>query len=95
MARYIILTQFSPQAFNEPEDLKRIAANVSERIKRECPGIVWKDSYATLGCYDVVDVVESEDPKDIEKTLIILRSYGHSTTKTLYATPWNEFIELL
>ncbi|HOO37146.1 MAG TPA: GYD domain-containing protein [Deltaproteobacteria bacterium] len=95
MARYIILTQFSPHAFNEPEDLKRIASHVSQRIKRECPQVEWKDSYATLGCYDVIDVVESKDPKDVEKAVMIIRSYGHSITKTLHATPWNEFLEIL
>jgi uncharacterized protein with GYD domain len=95
MARYIILTRFSSDTCNEPKDLKKIAKKVSEGIKRECPGVVWKESYATLGSFDVIDVVESEDPKDVEKAVMIIRSYGHSTTKTLHATPWHEFLEML
>jgi uncharacterized protein with GYD domain len=52
----------------------------------------WKESYATLGRFDVVDVVEADDPRDIEKVAMIIRAYGHSTTETLPGTPWKEFL---
>jgi len=58
-------------------------------------GVRWKDSYATLGRFDVVDVVEANDPKQIEKAAMIIRAYGHSTTETLVATPWKEFLATL
>jgi uncharacterized protein with GYD domain len=40
-------------------------------------------------------VVEAKDPKQIEKAAMIIRAYGHSTTETLVATPWKEFVEML
>jgi uncharacterized protein with GYD domain len=43
----------------------------------------------------VVDVVEVNDPKQIEKAAMIIRAYGHSTTETLTATPWKEFLGTL
>lgn len=43
----------------------------------------------------VVDVVESDDPKQVMKAAMIIRSYGHSTTEILSATPWDEFIEMI
>ncbi len=95
MATYIILSRFSPDAFRDPKDFKELAANVSARIKSECPEVIWKDSFATLGRFDVVDVVEAEDPKTIEKVAMIIRAYGHSTTETLLATPWKEFLAML
>ena len=95
MATYIILSRFSPQAFADPKDLKQLAAEVSARIKAECPGVVWKDSFVALGRFDVVDVVESDDPTQVEKAVMIIRAVGHSTTETLYATPWKEFLEML
>ena len=49
-------------------------------------------SYATLGRFDVVDIVEAKDPKQIEKAAMIIRAFGHSTTETLVATPWKEFL---
>ncbi len=92
MATYIILSRISPEAFRDPKDLGKLADTVSEKIKRDCPGVVWKDSYATLGRFDVVDVVEADNPKEVEKAAMIIRAYGHSTTETLAATPWKEFL---
>ena len=95
MGTYIILTRISPEAFKDPKEFKQLAANVSEKIKSDCPEVVWKDSYVTMGRFDVVDIVESADPKNIEKAAMIIRALGHSTTETMVATPWKEFIEML
>ena len=95
MGTYIILTRISAEAFKEPKDFKHIAVNVSEKIKSECPEVVWKDSYVTLGRFDIVDVVESENLHQVEKAAMIIRSSGHSTTETLVATPWKQFLETL
>jgi len=95
MATYVILSRFSPEAFREPKDFKKLAEAVSAKVKSECPGVQWKDSYATLGRFDVVDVVQADDPKQIEKAAMIIRAYGHSTTETLVATPWKDFLAML
>jgi uncharacterized protein with GYD domain len=92
MATYIILSRFSPEAFEDPKDFLKLAERVSSKIKKECPGIRWKDSYATLGRFDVLDIVEAEDPKQIEKAAMIIRGFGHSTTETLVGTPWKHFL---
>jgi uncharacterized protein with GYD domain len=67
----------------------------SAKIKKQCPEITWKDSFATLGRFDVVDFVQADDPKQIEKAAMIIRAFGHSTTETLIATPWKEFLSVL
>jgi uncharacterized protein with GYD domain len=95
MATYVILSRFSPEAFRDPKEFKKLAEAVTAKIRSECPGVVWKDSYATLGRFDVVDLVEAHDPKQIEKAAMIIRAYGHSTTETLVATPWKEFLATL
>ena len=95
MTTYIILSRFSPEAFEDPRDFKDLASTVSAKIKRQCPDITWKGSFATLGRFDVIDIVEAEDPKQIEKAAMIIRAYGHSTTETLVATPWKEFLAAL
>jgi len=92
---YIILSRFSPEAFAEPKNFKDLAAAVSAKIKTHCPEVTWKGSFVTLGRFDVVDFVESDDPKQIEKAAMIIRAYGHSTTETLVATPWREFLSML
>ncbi|MFQ5598306.1 MAG: GYD domain-containing protein [Nitrospiria bacterium] len=95
MNSYVILSRFSPEAFRNPKDFKEIAVTVSDKIKKECPNVVWKTSFATVGRFDVVDIVESDDHKQIEKAAMIIRAYGHSTTETLLATSWHEFLDSL
>jgi len=92
MNTYLILSRFSPEAFDNPKHFFELAEQVSKKIKQDCPNVKWKDSYATLGRYDVIDVVEASDPKEIEKVAMIIRAYGRSTTETLMGTPWKEFL---
>ncbi len=95
MATYIILSRFSPEAFSDPRDFKKLAAAVSKKIKKECPAVVWKESFATMGRFDVIDIVEAEDPVQIERAAMLIQAYGHSTTETLVATPWEDFLARL
>ncbi|KPJ60456.1 MAG: GYD family protein [Latescibacteria bacterium DG_63] len=95
MGTYIILSRVSTEAITDPKDFKQLANTVAAKIKSECPEVVWKDSYATMGRFDVVDIVESDDPKQVEKVAVVIRSYGHSITEILPATPWKEFLAML
>lgn len=95
MATYIILSRFSPEAIGDPKHFRNLADAVAAKIRQQCPDVTWKGSFATLGRFDVVDFVEADDPKQIEKAAMIIRAYGHSTTETLLATPWKEFLSAL
>jgi len=95
MATYIILSRFAPDAFQNPKEIKELAASVKDRIKKELPSLEWKGSYFTIGRYDVVDLVESDDVTLVEKAALIIRGYGHSLTETMLATPWKDFLDEL
>ena len=95
MQTYIILSKISPDALKEPDDFKKMAGEVGEKIKKECPQVTWKDSYAVKGAYDVVDIIESNDSGEVDKASMIIRSLGRSDTVTMMATPWKEFLHLL
>jgi uncharacterized protein with GYD domain len=69
MPVYVILSKLTPGAFSDPKEFKQLAAIVSGKIKEECPSVAWKYSFATIGQFDVVDIVESNDPKQVEKGL--------------------------
>lgn len=92
MATYVILSRFSPQAFEDPKEFSLLADKVTATIKERCPGVKWRESWATLGRFDVVDIVEADDPAEAERAAMLIRGYGHSTTETLLATPWKEFL---
>ncbi len=95
MATYVILSRLAADAFDDPRDFKKMAATVANKIRKECKGVVWKQSYALLGRFDVVDIVEAADVREVERAALIIRAYGHATTETMPATPWNAFIEQL
>ncbi len=95
MTTYIILSRISPEGFATVKQFKELSESVLNRIQNECPGVRWKQSFATLGRFDIVDIVEAEDPKELEKATMIMRAYGNLSTETLVATPWKEFLQAL
>ncbi len=95
MQTYIILSKISHEVFEDEKDFLQLAATVSEKIKSECPDVVWKNSYVTMGRYDVIDIVEADNHDQVKKAAMIIRGWGHATTETLPATPWKQFLESL
>jgi uncharacterized protein with GYD domain len=95
MALYIILSRVSPHAFDDPADFKKMAETVSEKIKTQCPDVKWKESFVTLGQYDVVDIVESENPDQVGRAAMLIRAYGRSVTETMPANDWKSFLKTL
>ncbi len=95
MAIYVILSRVSPKSFNDPDEFRKLARKVGEKIRSECPDIVWKGSYGLFGRFDVLDIVEAQDPKDVARAAGIIRAYGHASTETMPAVVWDEFIESL
>ena len=92
MARYVILSSLSPNAMKDPAEFHHLAETVSSKIKAECPKVRWIDSYGLMGRFDVLDLVEADNPADVEKAAMIIRCHGHARTETLHATPWKEFL---
>lgn len=92
MATYVILSKLSPQAMREPGEFRHLAETVAQKIKAECPNVRWSASYALMGRFDVVDIVEAENPAEVEKAAMLIRCHGHASTETMHATPWKEFL---
>jgi len=96
MATYIILSRFSPETFKDPKDFKGVADKVASEIRKRCPGVTWKQSFATMGRYDVVDIVEASDSREVERAAMIIRGFGRcSATETMPGTPWESFVTML
>ena len=95
MATYIILSKISPEAVQDPSEFHQLAQQVASRLKEQCPEIEWKHSYATLGRFDVIDIVEAPSQAVVERAAMIIRCHGHATTETLPATTWRYFVDSL
>ena len=95
METYVILTRLSADAIHDPSELPALAKLVSGKIKSECPDVIWKDSYALMGRFDVIDIIEAPSREVAQRAALIIRAYGHAATETMAATPWKQFIETL
>jgi uncharacterized protein with GYD domain len=95
METYVIFTRLSPSSFKDSDQFRKLAKRVSQRIADECPKAHWKDSYALMGRFDVVDIVEAESARDAERAALIIRSEANATTETMHATPWKDFLAKL
>jgi uncharacterized protein with GYD domain len=94
MPTYAMLTKLSPEALNRPETVTELNKQVEDRIRRECPAVKWIANYAILGACDYLDIFEAPDADTATKVSLLVRSFGHATTETWMATPWDRFVEL-
>nr|WP_237181667.1 GYD domain-containing protein [Rhodothermus bifroesti] len=92
MATYLIFTRLGPDAFRDPNEFRQLAERVSSEIQKRCPGVTWKESYVTLGRFDIVDIVEAADQKEVERAAMLIRALARATTETMPATPWKTFL---
>jgi len=94
MPTYAMLTKLAPEALNRPETVTELNKQVEDRIRRECPTVKWIGNYAILGACDYLDIFEAPDSDTATKVSLLVRSFGHATTETWLATPWDRFVEL-
>jgi len=94
MATYIMLTKLSPEALTRPGSVADLNQKVEERIRQECPAVKWLGNYAILGPYDYLDIFEAPDADAATRVALLVRSFGHATTETWVATPWDRFLAL-
>ena len=95
MATYILLTRVAPEAIKEPKAFEDLGQRVTEKLRAECPEVKWVASYAVLGPYDYVDIFEAPDNEAAAKVALVIRSFGHATTETWAATPWERFRQII
>jgi uncharacterized protein with GYD domain len=93
-ANYIMLTRLSPEALTRPGAVADLNKKVEGRIRQECPGVKWLANYAVLGSCDYLDVFEAPDADTATRVALLVRSFGHATTETWVATPWDRFLTL-
>jgi uncharacterized protein with GYD domain len=91
MPTYILLTQFNADAIIDPQEMANLDTMVKKRVRAECSGVDWLDSYILLGRYDALDIFRAPDNQTASKVAVIIRSFGHATTEILPATSWPDF----
>ena len=83
MAMYVSLVQFTVQGIRSVKDTtKRAAAATTEAEKM---GLKIRDSFWTLGPYDVVLLLEASDDQSVTAFTLKLGSLGNVKTQTMRA----------
>ena len=89
MATYITLLKWTQQgAANAKDSPKRLDAG-REAFKKL--GVEIKDTYLTMGRYDLVCVIEGPDGETVARALLSLGSQGNVQTETLTAFTEDQF----
>ncbi len=94
MATFIMLTRVSPEAVRSFSDYQALEKEIAAKLKEQVPEAKWVGSYAVLGPCDYVDIFEAPDELTATKVALIVRSFGHASTETWLATPWDRFVEV-
>jgi len=95
MPTFVLLTKLSPEAAHDPQAYEELNRAVTERIKQHCPEVRWIGNYWILGPYDYLDIYEAPNEEVASQVATIIRTFGHATTETWTAVPWDRFLELM
>ncbi len=95
MATFILLSKISLRSPGEIRALSAMDREFEQRLREECPEVRRIASYALLGEYDFLHIFEAPDAKSAAKVALLANIFGHSTTQTLTAIPFEEFREMV
>lgn len=95
MPSFVMLTQLSHGSLRSPAALEELERQVMKRIRAECAGVEWSESYAVLGPYDYVDIFVAPDNDAAMKVATIIRTFGHAQTEVWPATEWRAYKEMV
>jgi uncharacterized protein with GYD domain len=95
MATFILLSKVSLRSPGEIRALSAMDREFEQRLREECPEVRRIASYALLGEYDFLHIFEAPDAKSAAKVALLANIFGHSTTQTLTAIPFEEFREMV
>ncbi len=95
MATFILLSKVSLRSPGEIRALSEMDREFEKRLREECPEVRRIASYALLGEYDFLHIFEAPDAKSAAKVALLANVFGHSTTQTLTAIPFEEFREMV
>jgi len=93
MPSYIVLLKWTAQGIaNVTESPKRLDTGRKEFKKL---GVKIKDTYLTMGRYDLVCLVEAPDDESFAKAMLTLGSQGNVQTETLKAFSEAEYRKIV
>jgi uncharacterized protein with GYD domain len=90
-----MLTWLSPEALSNPSAVTELNKKVEDRVRKDLPQIKWLANYAMMGPCDYLDIFEAPDMETAQKVSLLVRSFGHASTQTWVANPWDRFVQMV
>jgi uncharacterized protein with GYD domain len=91
MTTFVLLSKISPLSVEKTADLAEIDAIFQEELSAALPQVKRIASYALLGSYDFMHIIEAPDEIMAAKTALMVNRFGSAATQTLTAIPLEEF----
>jgi uncharacterized protein with GYD domain len=93
MASYIVLLKWTEQGVaNVKDSAARLDAGRKAFKKM---GVKLKDTYLTMGHYDLICVVEAPDDETFARAMLTLGSQGNVQSETLKAFPEDQYRKII
>jgi uncharacterized protein with GYD domain len=83
MATYVALLNWTDQGIKNVKDTTKRASAAGDAMQKM--GVTLKETYWTLGTYDVVAVMEAPDDETLTAALMRLGAEGNTRTTTMRA----------
>jgi uncharacterized protein with GYD domain len=93
MPTFILLSKIAPTAAPQMTDLAEMDRKFERGLADEVPEVVRKASYALLGPYDFMHIIEAPDAVAAAKVALMVNRFGVGSTQTLTAIPFEAFAE--
>lgn len=92
MQTFVMLTRLTRGDLRH--SAQSLEAQVAHWVEKECPGVEWLHSYATLGPYDYMDLFRADDCEVAMRVATIVRSIAHAETETWPLLEWARFKQI-
>ena len=93
MPTYIVLLNWTQQGISSVKDSPKRLDSGREAFKKF--GVQIKDTYLTMGRYDLVCVIEGPDDETVARAMLTLGSQGNVQTETLKAFTEDQYRRIL
>lgn len=95
MPTFIMLTRLNTEVARSPKSLEQLERAVMDQVRKDCPDVVWHESYAVLGPCDYLDIFDASDNEAAMRVSALVRTFGHAQTEIWGATEWSRFKKIM